>query len=42
MKDGEVIEQGPAHKLFQQPEKPYTKSLLEAAFYYSHSTSEAG
>ncbi len=32
MKDGEVVEQGPAHHVFSQPEHPYTQRLLEAAF----------
>jgi microcin C transport system ATP-binding protein len=31
MKDGKVVEQGPAEKIFQGPEHPYTKALLAAA-----------
>ena len=36
MKSGEVVEQGPAEKVFDRPEHPYTKSLMEAAFYYDN------
>lgn len=36
MKDGHPIEQGCAHELFTTPSHAYTKSLLEAAFYYSN------
>ncbi len=32
MKDGEVVEQGPAKNVFTAPEHPYTQRLLEAAF----------
>jgi len=31
MKDGKVVEQGPAEKIFQGPEHPYTRALLAAA-----------
>ncbi|MGO9982603.1 MAG: ABC transporter ATP-binding protein [Rhodomicrobium sp.] len=30
MKDGEVVERGPAEEVFTQPKHPYTKRLLEA------------
>ena len=32
MKDGIVVEAGPAEKILKQPENPYTQALLEAAF----------
>jgi microcin C transport system ATP-binding protein len=32
LKKGEIIEQGPAHKLFNDPRHEYTKSLMHAAF----------
>jgi peptide/nickel transport system ATP-binding protein len=30
MKDGRVVESGPAHKIFTKPQNPYTKKLLQA------------
>tara|TARA_R110000868_G_scaffold190862_1_gene434909 strand:- start:209613 stop:211199 length:1587 start_codon:yes stop_codon:yes gene_type:complete len=30
MKDGEIVEQGPCHELFNNPQHPYTKKLLSA------------
>ncbi|MFT7144690.1 MAG: peptide/nickel transport system ATP-binding protein [bacterium] len=30
MKDGEIVEQGPCHELFSNPQHPYTKKLLSA------------
>jgi peptide/nickel transport system ATP-binding protein len=30
MKDGEVVEEGPAATLFAHPAHPYTRSLLDA------------
>jgi microcin C transport system ATP-binding protein len=35
MKNGQPVEQGSADKLFNNPTEAYTKSLLEAAFYYA-------
>ena len=32
MKDGIVVEAGPAGKILNQPQNPYTQALLEAAF----------
>ena len=32
MKDGDVVEAGPAARIFDAPEQPYTKALLAAAF----------
>jgi microcin C transport system ATP-binding protein len=32
MKDGKVVEQGPAERVFNAPEHPYTKALMAAAF----------
>jgi microcin C transport system ATP-binding protein len=32
MKSGEIVEQGPAEKLFRAPQHQYTKALLRAAF----------
>jgi microcin C transport system ATP-binding protein len=32
MKDGIVVEAGPAGKILDQPQNPYTQALLEAAF----------
>ncbi len=31
MRDGKVVEQGPAERIFEQPEHPYTRALLAAA-----------
>jgi len=31
MKDGRVVEQGPAEDIFENPKEPYTKALLAAA-----------
>ncbi|MCP4328665.1 MAG: ABC transporter ATP-binding protein [Alphaproteobacteria bacterium] len=33
MKDGRVVEQGPADKIFHNPEQPYTQALFAAAFH---------
>lgn len=32
MKDGKVVEQGPATEVFAHPKEPYTQRLMEAAF----------
>jgi microcin C transport system ATP-binding protein len=32
MKDGVVVEQGPAAEIFNQPRHPYTRALMKAAF----------
>ncbi|SDG44220.1 microcin C transport system ATP-binding protein [Limimonas halophila] len=32
MKDGVVVEQGPAAEIFDQPRHPYTRALMKAAF----------
>ncbi len=33
MKNGQVVEEGATEKLFEQPQHPYTKALLEAALF---------
>ena len=40
MKDGKVVEQGPADRVFDAPQQPYTRALLTAAF--ENRVSEAG
>ncbi len=40
LKDGKVVEQGPAAEIFRNPREPYTKALLAAAFELE--TAEAG
>jgi microcin C transport system ATP-binding protein len=32
IKNGEVVEYGPSEKIFKNPEHPYTRALLKAAF----------
>jgi microcin C transport system ATP-binding protein len=32
MKDGKIVESGPAERIFSQPEHPYTQQLLKTAF----------
>lgn len=39
MKDGKVVEQGPADKVFNEPAQAYTRALMTAAF--EHRVSEA-
>ena len=36
LKDGQVVEYGPARQIFTSPAADYTKTLLNAAFYYQH------
>jgi microcin C transport system ATP-binding protein len=31
MKDGKIVEQGPANTVFANPKQDYTKALLDAA-----------
>ena len=35
MKQGEVIEYGSCEQIFDSPEKEYTRSLIDASFYYT-------
>jgi ABC-type dipeptide/oligopeptide/nickel transport system ATPase subunit len=35
MREGRIVEQGPAHKVFKDPRHAYTRQLLSAAFDYS-------
>ena len=32
MRDGKIVEQGPAEEVFTRPREPYTRALLAAAF----------
>jgi microcin C transport system ATP-binding protein len=32
MRDGRVMEQGPTERIFEQPQQPYTRALMAAAF----------
>ena len=32
MRNGQVVERGPARQIFEEPQTPYTKALMEAAF----------
>lgn len=34
LKDGQVVETGDCQQIFHQPAHPYTRELMEAAFYY--------
>jgi microcin C transport system ATP-binding protein len=33
MKNGKIVEQGTAANVFDNPEQPYTKSLMDAALH---------
>ena len=33
MKSGAVVEEGPTEAIFERPETPYTRALIEAAFH---------
>jgi oligopeptide/dipeptide ABC transporter ATP-binding protein len=33
MKEGEIVETGPAAEVMQNPKHPYTQTLLAAAFH---------
>lgn len=32
MKNGKIVERGPTHSIFSDPQEPYTKALIKAAF----------
>ncbi len=32
MRNGHVVEQGPADRIFSEPREPYTRALMAAAF----------
>jgi microcin C transport system ATP-binding protein len=32
LKDGKVVEEGPAERIFERPQQPYTRALMAAAF----------
>ena len=38
LKNGRIVEQGPAEELFERPSHPYTRQLMEAAFFYDEPT----
>jgi microcin C transport system ATP-binding protein len=40
MRDGKVLEHGPAQEVFQSPSHPYTQALMAAAFEQSEAHSE--
>jgi microcin C transport system ATP-binding protein len=42
MKDGRVVESGPAEKVLSRPEQPYTQRLLAAATYSALSSTPIG
>jgi microcin C transport system ATP-binding protein len=41
MRQGKVVESGPAEKLFEAPQDEYTKALFKAAFAVEADTSGA-
>ena len=41
MKDGKVVEKGPAHAIFDAPQEPYTRALLAAALEHKVRDSDA-
>jgi microcin C transport system ATP-binding protein len=41
MKDGKVVEQGAATRIFEDPQAPYTRALLAAAFELAAIETEA-
>ncbi len=40
MKEGKIVEEGAAEKIFQEPQSPYTKALMAAAFTMDSSSRE--
>jgi microcin C transport system ATP-binding protein len=40
MRNGKIVEAGPAAALFNNPQHPYTKSLFAAAFELTTKTGE--
>jgi microcin C transport system ATP-binding protein len=41
MKDGKVVEQGPADRIFDSPQQPYTRALIAAALRLEAVTTDA-
>ncbi|WP_404362421.1 ABC transporter ATP-binding protein [Marinobacter sp.] len=41
LKDGQVVEYGPAERIFARPQAEYTKTLLSAALYYQQTEGPA-
>ena len=42
IRQGEIVEQGPAEQVFSSPQHDYTRQLLEAAFAHPRSDNAAG